>query len=134
MALKVAADRFARAFGIGDGSGEFPLAGLFVTQDVGSHDAPVSEVRGELYLPNLAFKAVWKPAEFAIDFMNMDSDIVKAGLDWMGTSPTQTIGPGSAAGFLQQILAHVPPKSDPCALPPEPAAVAGAYRLADGGV
>ena len=132
VALKIASDRFSGAFKDGAPGGRYPLASMYATLPIGSMEEPYVELRGELFLMNLAASAVINAELFAEKILNFSSTFAQ-GLNWSPTaSPTPKIGgDNNAVGFLKQVLAYQPVKVDPCELPGKPADVVNYFETAD---
>ena len=127
--LRVVLSRVNNAFG--DGSGRMP-ASLYASIGVGSHEEPYAEVRGEVFLDNLTFKAILGPSSFADTILNFSHTYDKFSPAYSQTAtPTPLIGKDNASGFLTELLAYEPLKANPCDLPAKPSSASG-YRETGG--
>lgn len=127
--MNVVQSRLTDAFA---GSGNHQPAALYCSIGVGSHEEPYVELRGEIYLDNLTFKAILSPRKFADTILDFSQVYRKFDLPYDQTAtPTPTIGKDNASGFLSQLLAYQPLKDGPCALPPPPTGATG-YRETGG--
>lgn len=133
VAIKLTTDRFSGAFGPDGSGGRYPLASLYATNNIGSHESPWCELRGELFLYNLTGKAMINPDIFAVTILNFSNDFGQ-GLGWsQNATPTPMIGGNNnAVGFLAQVLAYEPIKATSCDLPSKPSDVVGYYETASG--